>query len=830
MSNSNVVGQIALELGINSAEFKKQLRSLGKTVKTETASMTKMFSSVGTVIAGALAVGKIINFSKACIQLGSDLNEVQNVVDVTFGSMSEQVNAFAKDAMKSYGLSEKVAKQYMGTFGAMSKSFGYTEAAAYDQAAALTGLVGDVASFYNLTTDEAYTKLKSVFTGETESLKDLGVVMTQTALDEYALQKGMGKTTSEMSEQEKVALRLAFVQDRLATASGDFARTSEGWANQTRVLTLKFESLKATLGQGFINVLSPLLPLINELVDGLSRLAEAFYTITVTMFGDASGGASGALSGAATSSGVISENMSDTVGSAKSLKKILAGFDQLNILGGSSGGDGSGSAGTGGAGSGGISGITGPKASTPGYDTSALQETVTEITAIVGAATLAIGALFTFTGANIPLGIGLMLVGAGSLAAAVAMNWNAVSTQIASTLDLITTIISGASLVTGAILCFSGVHLSLGIALLAVGAAGLAATAAMNWSAVTNEIKLVITGIMAAVSVASLALGIILLWAGVSIPLGIALLAAGATGLVATAGLNWGAMQEGVGSTMSTIAAIVGGAMLALGAVLAFSGLFVGLGIGLMAAGAVSLAAAVAPNWSGMSDKTKKTVSTIAAIAGGALLALGVILLCCGVIPLGIGMLVAGGASLAGAIGPNWDAITSKIKSICSAIGGFFSNLWEGIKKGFKTAVNGIISYANTWIAGLNALLVPVRALIVGIAKAFGQDITMGDVKIPKIPKLATGGYVAANSPQLAIIGDNKREGEIVAPESKIAEAVAAGVAAAMRQFIGIMNNGGSTKQATPIVIKIGEDDFWSGFIDYHNSVVKRTGDSPLLI
>lgn len=830
MSNSNVVGQIALELGINSAEFKKQLRSLGKTVKTETVSMTKMFSSVGTVIAGALAVGKIINFSKACIELGSDLAEVQNVVDVTFGSMSEQVNDFAKNAMESYGLSEKVAKQYMGTFGAMSKAFGYTTEAAYEQAAALTGLAGDVASFYNLTTDEAYTKLKSVFTGETESLKDLGVVMTQTALDEYALQKGMGKTTSEMSEQEKVALRLAFVQDRLATASGDFARTSEGWANQTRVLTLKFESLKATLGQGFINVLSPLLPLINELVDGLSRLADAFYDITVTMFGDAAGGSSAALSAAATSTGEIASGMSDGVKSAKAMKKILAGFDQLNLLSSSSGEDSSGGDGAGGS-SGGLSGILGTGAKTPGYDTSPLKETLTEITALVGTATLAIGALFAFTGANIPLGIGLMLVGAGSLAAAVAMNWNAVETQVATTLDLITATVSAATLAVGAVLCFSGSHIPLGIALMATGAMGLAAVAAMNWDSTTNAVKATITGIMTAVSAASLALGIILLWAGVSIPLGIALLAAGAVGLASSVGCNWGSMTDSVGSTVTTIAAIVGGALLGLGAVLAFSGLFVGLGIALMGAGAVSLASAIAPNWSGISDKTRNTISIISGIAGAAMLALGCILLFTGAgIPLGLGLIAAGGVSLAAAIAPNWNKITDTIKNICTKIGGFFSNLWEGLKKGFKGAVNGIIGYANTWIKGLNALLIPVRALIVAIAQAFGKDITLGDVKIPSIPKLASGGYVAANTPQLAIIGDNKREGEIVAPESKIAEAVATGVAAAMRQFIGLTNNGGSSKQATPIVIKIGEDDFWSGFIDYHNSVVKRTGDSPLLI
>ena len=827
---SNIVGQIALELGINSAEFKKQLKSLGKTVNAETTSMTKTLGKLVTVIAGAFAVGKIINFSKACIQLGSDLSEVQNVVNVTFESMSEQVNEFAKNAMESYGLSEKVAKQYMGTFGAMSKSFGYTEAAAYDQAAALTGLVGDVASFYNLTTDEAYTKLKSVFTGETESLKDLGVVMTQTALDEYALQKGMGKTTSKMSEQEKVALRLAFVQDRLATASGDFSRTSTGWANQTRVLTLRFESLKATLGQGFINVLAPLLPLINDLVAGLQMLADAFYEITVVMFGDASGGISGALSEGATSTGTIASDLSDGVKSAKAMKKVLAGFDQLNILGSSSGEDSSGDAGSGGS-SGILTGLVGSGANTPGYDTNPLKETLTEITAIVGASALALGAVFAFSGANIPLGIGLMIVGAGSLAAAVAMNWSTVDTQIATTLDLITAMVAAATLAVGAILTFSGSHIALGIALMATGALGLATVAALNWNAATNEIKLMITAITTMVSAAALAMGIILVWAGgPQLALGIALIAAGAIGLVSTVACNWGSVTDSIGSTLAVIGTIVGASVLALGAVLAFSGLFVGLGIGLMAAGAVSLAAAIAPNWSGLSDKTRNTISIIAGIAGGAMLALGIILLCCGVFPLGLGMLAAGGASLAGAIAPNWSGVTDKVKTICDKIGGFFSNLWDGIKKGFKSAVNGIIGYANNWIKGLNALLAPVRALIVGIAKAFGQEITMKDVKIPSIPKLASGGYVAANTPQLAIIGDNKREGEIVAPESKIAEAVATGVSAAMRQFMALMNNGSNNKQTAPIIIKIGEDDFWSGFIDYHNSIVKRTGDTPLLI
>ena len=346
---SQTIGNIQLDLGINSSGFKKQLNSLGKTTKAQTGAMVGMFGKVAKAAAAAFAVKKIIDFSKACIQLGSDLAEVQNVVDVTFGSMSNKVNEFAKSAMTSYGLSEKVAKQYMGTFGAMSKSFGFTTEAAYDQAAALTGLAGDVASFYNLTTDEAYTKLKSVFTGETESLKELGVVMTQTALDEYALQKGMGKTTSQMSEQEKVALRLAFVQDRLATASGDFARTSDGWANQTRVLALRFDALKASIGQGLINVLLPIVRVLNEIIARLQVAADAFSECTAAIFGKSgsSGSVASVMSGASSD---LATNVGDAASSAKAIKKSLAGFDQLNILGG-----GSGAGAGGGSGAGGIS-------------------------------------------------------------------------------------------------------------------------------------------------------------------------------------------------------------------------------------------------------------------------------------------------------------------------------------------------------------------------------------------------------------------------------------------------------------------------------------------
>lgn len=263
--------------------IKQSFNGLGSVIK-----------KIGVLIGGAFAVGKLAQFGKECIELGSNLAEVQNVVDVTFTTMSDKVNGFAKNAMTSAGLSETMAKQYVGTFGAMSKSFGFSEQQAYDMSTALTQLTGDVASFYNISQDLAYIKLKSVFTGETETLKDLGVVMTQSALDQYALANGYGKTTSAMTEQEKVALRLAFVQKQLSAASGDFIRTSDSWANQVRVMQLQLQSLKATVGQGLINIFTPVLKVINTLLGKLATLANAFKSFTELITGKKSSGQTGA--------------------------------------------------------------------------------------------------------------------------------------------------------------------------------------------------------------------------------------------------------------------------------------------------------------------------------------------------------------------------------------------------------------------------------------------------------------------------------------------------------------------------------------------------------
>lgn len=296
--------------------IKQSFDGLGSTVK-----------KIGLLIGGVFAVGKLVQFGKECVALGSDLAEVQNVVDVTFTTMSDKVNEFAKNAMTSAGLSETMAKRYVGTFGAMSKSFGFSESQAYDMSTALTQLTGDVASFYNISQDLAYIKLKSVFTGETETLKDLGVVMTQSALDQYALANGYGKTTSAMTEQEKVALRFAFVQEQLSAASGDFIRTSDSWANQVRVMQLQLQSLKATVGQGLINIFTPVLKVINILLGKLATLANAFKSFTELITGKKS---SGQTSGAGLAGTDAIADTADQYGQAADNAEKLADANKKN--------------------------------------------------------------------------------------------------------------------------------------------------------------------------------------------------------------------------------------------------------------------------------------------------------------------------------------------------------------------------------------------------------------------------------------------------------------------------------------------------------------------
>ena len=334
---SDAVGQIALELGIDSSQIVNQLTGASNKAAKQA---TTIFSGIGKKIAAGLSIAAVTKLTKDCIEVGSNVTEVQNVVDTAFKDLSWQADQWASNAMTNFGLSELSAKKYMGVFGQMSNAMGITGKAALDMAENVTGLTGDVASFYNRGTDEAYTKLKSIWTGETETLKDLGVIMTQTNLDQYALNNGFGKTTAKMTEQEKVMLRYQYVTSALSNATGDFVKTQDSWANQTRILTLRFQQLKASLGKGFIALFTPILRGFNNLLAGLQKVADGFASFVQMLTGADVSTSMGSISSDIAGIGDDVSSAADNVGdigsaakkTAKDIEKSLAGFDQINKL------------------------------------------------------------------------------------------------------------------------------------------------------------------------------------------------------------------------------------------------------------------------------------------------------------------------------------------------------------------------------------------------------------------------------------------------------------------------------------------------------------------
>lgn len=278
---SKVDGSIIIDTRVDTSGIQKGTREM----QGMFANLIKGAKGVALAIAAAFSIRAIVNFSKECIALGSDLEEVQNVVDVTFGSMSTQIDEWAKTTAEQFGISELAAKQYSSTIGAMFKSMGVSGQELTDMSKKMAELAGDMASFYNLDTDVAFQKIRSGISGETEPLKQLGVNLSEANLEQFRLSQGMTTAYKNMNQQQKALLRYNYLLSVTSDAQGDFARTSNSWANQTRILSLQFQSLKADLGAGLINVLTPVLQVINRIIAGMAKMASAFKAFTNLLTG-----------------------------------------------------------------------------------------------------------------------------------------------------------------------------------------------------------------------------------------------------------------------------------------------------------------------------------------------------------------------------------------------------------------------------------------------------------------------------------------------------------------------------------------------------------------
>ena len=319
---------VEINLKTKSVDFDKvagKLKNLKSTISGAVGSIKNKFNDLNSTLAKGFNLDALSELGKKCLELSSNLVEVQNVVDTTFGASSNIINEFATNALKNFGLTELQAKKYASTLGAIVKASGETEEATLKMSTNLTKLTADVASFFNYDFDTAFQKIRSGLTGETEPLKDLGVVMTVANLEQYRLAQGIKTSYREMSSAEQMALRYNFIMKSLTDTQGDFNKTQASWANQLRILQGQTQQLGAILGNLLQKVLYPVLSVVNVIIGRAvamgNSLAKAFGFDTKSIT-DSQNGTVGTDSQGVTSETDKEAKSQDNL--AKSTKKATA--------------------------------------------------------------------------------------------------------------------------------------------------------------------------------------------------------------------------------------------------------------------------------------------------------------------------------------------------------------------------------------------------------------------------------------------------------------------------------------------------------------------------
>lgn len=440
--------------------------------------------------------------------------------------------------------------------------------------------------------------------------------------------------------------------------------------------------------------------------------------------------------------------------------------------------------------------------------------------------------------------------GGGGAAAALADRLSPVFEQFTTDeykakIDELTAYLSGALLALGAILCFSGANIPLGIALMAAGAIGLVTLIKENWNAMSDRLRAALTNVLSVLGLFALAIGAILCLSGANIPLGIGLMLAGAAMLGTAVALNWNAVNDKTKNTLSALMMALGMTLLAIGAVLCFSGANLPLGIGLMIAGAASIAASVAMNWNTAPEKTKAAIKSLMGSIGVSLIAIGAVLCFSGAnLPLGIGMMIAGGAAIAAASDLDWSALLTKLKE-----------MWQNIKQWWNTSVSKFFT-ADYWkalgrriidglLSGLKSAWEAVKTWVANAVSWFGKKFVEAQNSIAKsnsgrsggfgtrsggfgrpsrapsisrvsAPALARGAVIPPNKEFLAVLGDQKSGTNIETPLATMVEAFKQAMA----------ESGGG---ATTVVIQLDGKEIARSTVKNINNMTRAAGKPVLL-
>lgn len=327
MARNDTDGDVTIGTNLDTSGLDKGLKRINKSLNT-----------LKGLVATVFAADVIVNFGKAAVKAASDLQEVQNIINVAFSQKGiELMEKFSKAAVETFGMSEFTAKKTAGAYAAMGTALGLLQNNAENMAIQLTALSGDMASFWNLTQDETYTALASVYTGETETLKRYGIVLTEANLQQYAYSKGIDMSVKKMDAATKTMLRYNYVIDQTRLYQNDFVRTQENWANQIRVLQEHWNRLMIALGNGLITVLNPLLKILNLVIEKLIIIVKTLGMVLQKVFNiqvqDISKQGLDLVSDGISNAADAEEDLGDAVSNTnKKLKESLASFDEINVL------------------------------------------------------------------------------------------------------------------------------------------------------------------------------------------------------------------------------------------------------------------------------------------------------------------------------------------------------------------------------------------------------------------------------------------------------------------------------------------------------------------
>lgn len=554
------------------------------------------------------------------------------------------------------------------------------------------------------------------------------------------------------------------------------AMNSTDAANANRTMSeyaSTLQQVKNSIGAAVMPVLTALLPLINTIASAFITAANA-----INMFFQALQG-KGTFTKAKKNSVDYAKSLNTASGAAKELQKTLLGFDEINRLNDKNSGGGGGASGVDYSNMFEEAQVSDKVKKIAEWTKKTIDKIKEFLTSAIGILTTAlglfvIGAILAFSGANIPLGLGMMVLGGVLFAKEIAAKWGSLSEEVKDSIMKIMLIVGGAVFAIGAILAFSGANIPLGIGLMLTGAAILGTAAKLDWNRLKKSLQGTLGIITAAVSTAFLALGAVLTFSGANVPLGIGLMIVGAAGLAATVVANWDSISQLCKQALEKAKrVIVSVGYLALGVLLCCTVIGLPLGIGLIEEGAKSLAEKRTPVWDNVSTKAKEVFEDVKKIAkSSGMVALGVLLCFTGVgIPLGLGMLIEGGASLAQSRDPDWNSIFTPIK-----------NAWAAISNWWNTSVQPII---DNWKNKINNIFSGAKSVSVSGGGGSGRSGSFGKVSLK-----ANGGFVSSGELFAARESGPEMVGTIggrtaVANNDQIVEAVSAGVARAVASVMG---------------------------------------------